>query len=230
MIRSILYPAYFCLFAVIFVTSEAQTNYCSIKCKPNEKQSLCQYPHGYGQRCNKVIRAGLTSDEKKRLLAKHNELRAFVASGKEKRGSPGPQPASDNMENMVWDDEVANLAQAWANQCDYNHDKCRKLPRFSVGQNIALSWSSAQRNVDVVDFVESWYNEVKDFNRAEVQKFTGENYLNIGHYTQIVWANSKSLGCGLMEYLSTNNQWNTFLVCDYGPSGNVVGEQVYHIK
>ena len=44
---------------------------------------------------------GLTGEEKKLIVDKHNELRAKVASGNEPQGSPGPQPAAKNMQNLV---------------------------------------------------------------------------------------------------------------------------------
>jgi hypothetical protein len=34
-------------------------------------------------------------------LKKHNQLRQKVASGKEKRGKPGPQPAAVKMPDLV---------------------------------------------------------------------------------------------------------------------------------
>lgn len=42
-----------------------------------------------------------TEDEKHLILDLHNQLRQNVASGKEKRGSPGPQPAAAFMPNLV---------------------------------------------------------------------------------------------------------------------------------
>mmetsp|Transcript_115894 Transcript_115894/g.360990 ORF Transcript_115894/g.360990 Transcript_115894/m.360990 type:complete len:186 (-) Transcript_115894:81-638(-) len=38
--------------------------------------------------------------------------------------------------------------------------------------------------------------------------------MNSGHYTQVVWRASTSVGCGVSGAL---------LVCEYGPAGNVVG-------
>lgn len=42
-----------------------------------------------------------TEDEKHLILDLHNQLRQNVASGNEKRGSPGPQPAAAFMPNLV---------------------------------------------------------------------------------------------------------------------------------
>ena len=39
--------------------------------------------------CGEVIKLGLSGEEKDRVVRLHNERRAFVANGLEKRGDPG---------------------------------------------------------------------------------------------------------------------------------------------
>lgn len=60
-----------------------------------------------------------------------------------------------------------------------------------------------------------WYNEIEkyDFNRPG---FSGET----GHFTQVVWKDSKQLGVG---YATANNG---FAVCvaNYFPAGNFEGQ------
>lgn len=57
----------------------------------------------------------------------HNTLRNIVASGLEKRGSPGPQPKAANMRVLEWNNELSLIAERWAAQCTYSHDMCRDL-------------------------------------------------------------------------------------------------------
>ena len=56
-----------------------------------------------------------------------------------------------------------------------------------------------------------WYNEVElyDFNNPVFSTQTG-------HFTQVVWVNSKILGCGV----SCNNG-NCYSCCVYDPAGNI---------
>ena len=51
------------------------------------------------------------------MVEAHNVLRSRVATGAEARGAPGPQPPAADMKELVWDDELAAVAQRWAEQC-----------------------------------------------------------------------------------------------------------------
>jgi hypothetical protein len=53
------------------------------------------------------------------------------------------------------------------------------------------------------------------------QVSTTGNWADVGHYTQIVWAETREVGCAIVS-----NERNDFLVCRYYPGGNVVGERV----
>lgn len=51
-----------------------------------------------------------------------------------------------------------------------------------------------------------------------------------GHFTQVAWADSFLMGCGLSEYRETygGRPWYTRLyVCNYGPAGNIIGDWMY---
>jgi hypothetical protein len=56
---------------------------------------------GYGTNCANPIYSGVTNEDKKTIVNTHNDLRSQVAQGKEKRGSPGPQPPAANMREIV---------------------------------------------------------------------------------------------------------------------------------
>ena len=49
---------------------------------------------------------------------------------------------------------------------------------------------------------------------------------SIGHYTQLVWADTYLVGCAVIQYKTNNvNEYQTY--CNYGPAGNVHGKAVY---
>lgn len=56
---------------------------------------------GYGAKCGQVLSSGTTEQDIQEILKVHNELRAKLANGLEKRGKPGPQPPAADMEQMV---------------------------------------------------------------------------------------------------------------------------------
>ncbi|CAG2060007.1 unnamed protein product [Timema podura] len=48
----------------------------------------------------------------------------------------------------------------------------------------------------------------------------------VGHYTQVVWADTKLVGCGLIYY--PDGVWNIYyMACNYGPGGNIIGDSLY---
>ena len=99
---------------------------------------MCQYT-GLGSSCNgKVCTWGLTDEQKTQILDEHNKLRQRVARGEETLGFPGPQPGASNMNELVWDDELAVVAQRWTDQCTGGHDVDRNSVNYTgVGQNAA---------------------------------------------------------------------------------------------
>ena len=54
-----------------------------------------------------------TQEDKDVILEKHNELRAKVANGQETKGVDGGQPKAANMRKLVWNDDLAEIAQRW---------------------------------------------------------------------------------------------------------------------
>jgi len=143
------------------------------------------------------------------ITAAHNSVRANVSPA-----PPTPMPA------MVWDAAVALDAQAWANNCVWGHGG-----NPNEGQNI---YAAAGFTPSTSDVVTSWANEVADYDYATNTCATGKV---CGHYTQVVWASSTKLGCG-MAFCTTNSpfsgfpNWN-FWVCNYSPPGNYVGQKPY---
>ena len=53
--------------------------------------------------------------DKDAIVQKHNELRARVANGEETLGQPAGtgQPSASNMRQLVWNDELAAVAQRY---------------------------------------------------------------------------------------------------------------------
>ena len=91
---------------------------------------MCEYCGVNTAQCgSQICSLGITTAEDKKVLVDtHNDLRRKVAKGEETRGHPGPQPGASNMNQLVWDNEVAKMAQTWADQCPPSpHDTNRNM-------------------------------------------------------------------------------------------------------
>ncbi|KAK4011702.1 putative Venom allergen [Daphnia magna] len=212
--------------------------YCNIAtCRVPSDNTLCKYSNTtWGAAClpSYPTKSSVSPDEITIILKAHNDYRRKVAKGLETSGAPGPQPSASNMRQLIWDEELAVMAQTHAQQCVFKHDTCRNVARFRVGQNIYISGASVDmlNPSDWPAAVTSWYNEVNDMTSAYVTSFPMSPPAVIGHYTQVVWANTYTVGCGVAYYQSTATfgpayPYNRIYVCNYGPTGNFINSPVY---
>jgi hypothetical protein len=88
------------------------------------------------------------------------------------------------MDLQEWSEELAIVAQNYAEQCFFGHNPNRanqqETFRF-VGENLAAGSGAA----DYVGFVRSWYNEESDYNFDSNSCTPGAV---CGHYTQVIAA------------------------------------------
>src|SRR6185437_1599321 len=138
-----------------------------------------------------------------RILAVHNQERTAV----------GVPP-------LVWSDELAASAKPWAEHLattpEFSHDSSRG----NVGENIAgfnpsLGISAPGEGQSL------WVNEKKDYHGGVL---TQDNWHQSGHYTQMVWKNTKEVGCATA---SGSGHPYSILVCRYNPPGNFIGQAPY---
>jgi pathogenesis-related protein 1 len=133
------------------------------------------------------------------LLDAHNELRAQHCAAP-----------------LTWSAEVAKSAQKWADDlaardCAFEHSKT------SYGENLAAGTEGALLPDGAVRM---WYDEIKKYDFAK-----GKFSMATGHFTQVVWQGSRSLGCGISKCKGMQ-----IFVCQYDPPGNVQGEFVANVK
>jgi len=165
------------LVLVLFLVDLTLTqDYCSI----TPQHTLCSIDQSPGSHCNgDHLARGVTPQEIQEILEVHNRYRSQVALGLETRGKPGPQAGAANMRELIWDAELAKVAQAHADQCRFAHDctNCRKVERFDVGQNLYIYKQSRSLSPNDWDSaITSWYDEVELFNRKHVEPFQFFSY------------------------------------------------------
>ena len=126
---------------------------------------------GFGRTCPAPLRRGVSEGDKGVIVSLHNKLRSQVALGQESRGLPGPQPPAADMLEMVWDDELAIVAQRWADQCQFGHDSIRDVSRFKVGQNVYIHAHTNDGPVPWRQGIMTFYDEVKLHNNRDTQSY-----------------------------------------------------------
>jgi pathogenesis-related protein 1 len=136
----------------------------------------------------------------------HNAARAAVM--------PAATPA---IPPLSWSGTVADYAQNWASMCVFMHSMGQ------YGENIYASTGDTAPP----DVVAAWVAEAANYDYATNTCATNEV---CGHYTQVVWRDSVSLGCGV-ESCTTGSpfgsgSWQIY-VCDYDPPGNFDGMKPY---
>lgn len=136
------------------------------------------------------------------------------------------------LENVVWDDDLADVAQAWADRCEFVHsDNDARSEAYGqgvyVGENLSIN-SMMNDDVPASALYQGWDAEGADYDYESNSCAPDEV---CGHYTQIVWRDSTTIGCGATrcdEIEVMGQAWSGwFLVCNYAPGGNYLGEQPY---
>ncbi|CAH1407375.1 unnamed protein product [Nezara viridula] len=167
------------------------------------------------QKCELRKKNPLDCREIKQILTLHNEARSRVALGQTML------PEGMDMWVLTWDETLARMAQEWANNCIYQHNQ--DLPE-GVGENLSWQSSNDYSVIDIDYLVELWYDEVERYDPEGEPLQDGTR-----DFTQMVWANTKYIGCGISVYQDPEDEeiYKTLLVCYYRPAGNIKGEKLY---
>lgn len=148
----------------------------------------------------------VTAAHRAALLASHNNARAAVGVG-----------------SLAWSAVVAQSAQAWADVLAARGCGLTHSTGSGFGENLAYAWTSRDSApLDPAYAVRRWVAERADY---DYDSNTCEPGAVCGHYTQVVWADSTQLGCGVS--VCTDDGFIQLWVCQYNPPGNWIGEQPY---
>lgn len=110
--------------------------------------------------------------------------------------------------------KLCKYAEEWA-QTLAKRGKTEHRDQNDYGENIFYAWSSDLNfTVSGREPVDKWYSEIKS------HKFGKEpSNLDSGHFTQVVWQDSKEVGIGV----SRTKEGQVYVVANYSPPGNVMG-------
>lgn len=133
------------------------------------------------------------------VLARHNQYRK-----------------AHSVPAVTWNETLSDYAVSYLDSKGRNKNTC---PSFShsggpFGENLALGYETP--TLSVTGWGEE--REAYDFEKPGFASGTG-------HFTQLVWKDTKSIGCA-RKYCTDKNVpfegW--YLVCEYYPAGNIVGQ------
>lgn len=141
----------------------------------------------------------LDPGEVKDLLRVHNRARADV----------GVRP-------LQWSPQVAKSAQRWADRLADSSCRMEHSRGSGYGENL---YRATAGYYEVEDAALAWAREKRLYRGGPLQR---HNWAPSGHYTQMVWRDSRNLGCGVSECDD-----KMIVVCHYDPKGNYLGRAPY---
>ena len=130
------------------------------------------------------------------MLAVHSTVRARVG-----------------MSPLAWSDRLAARSQDWADTLLARRQFVHR-PNSTYGENLFAITGAPASSAQVVN---AWAAESRNYD------YSSNTCRGVcGHYTQIVWGDTKEVGCAVARG-GGREVW----VCDYDPPGNWVGKRPY---
>lgn len=149
-------------------------------------------------------------------LSAHNNYRSTVANGKAVNKDGSKLPKAGDIYMLTYSKMVEGYAQELAKSCVFKHNKVNgtsnNLYQFGSTAGYMDPATAIQKSVD------GWYAELKN----DGQKSLTMDGTNYNHFTQVVWAKTKEIGCAVancpkMDGVQTIYKY-TYVVCDYSPA------------
>lgn len=130
--------------------------------------------------------------------------------------------ASVGVEPLTWDPELAASAQRWADYLaatgKFEHaPENRNAPE---GENL---WAGTRGYYAPEAMAAAWIREKRHFKPGRFpDNSTTGRVEDVGHYTQVVWRDTGSVGCA-----TAASSREDILVCRYSDAGNYRGERPF---
>jgi uncharacterized protein YkwD len=138
------------------------------------------------------------------MVADHNAVRASLA-----------------LPPVVWDEALASQAQLWAEALvagpGLSHSA--RASRPGEGENLARIDGG---RTSATDLFTGWATEGARYRYGPLDCADWRSFATTGHYTQIIWTESRRIGCALAYARDSE-----VLVCRYTPPGNICGQAPY---
>jgi pathogenesis-related protein 1 len=154
------------------------------------------------------------------MTAAHNAARAGLDEG---------------LPDLTWSPEIAEFSQMWSDSLAAECGTIEHRDQSRYGENIAMRGSTRlDQPFAPEEAVDGWVAEVAcwDFGTisgtesCDTACVTDLNSNGCGHYTQVVWRNTRRVGCGYSTCQSGRFTYEIW-VCNYDPPGNFIGQEPY---
>ena len=135
---------------------------------------------------------------------------AFLKVHNDARAAKGVAP-------LEWSADCAAAAQEWAQILADRDTGLVHSRRKSLGENI---WQRSGGNPSPDVAADDWLAEQRVYRGERISE---TNFMRVGHYTQMVWSGTTSVGFGYARAASGN----VYIVANYFPPGNFLGQRPY---
>jgi pathogenesis-related protein 1 len=153
---------------------------------------------------------GSLTSQSHRIVYSEADRQAILLAHNQERRLVGNQ-------DLTWDYDLEEFAADWASTLASRGSGLSHRPNNKYGEN--CYWSSTSYvNPDAAILS---FNEEKKIYRYGPVSY--QNYGVTGHYTQVVWYRTTKVGCAAVSGNS-----GTFVVCNYNPPGNFIGDYPYN--
>lgn len=151
------------------------------------------------------------------VLRRTDPLAAAMLAGHNRERASAGLPA------LAWSDrlavDAAIHARFLADTGRFEH-AVQPAGRTREGENL---FAGTRGGYSLDEMLAAWTGERTDFVNMPTPGFSRSgNWATVGHYTQIMWRETRQVGCAI-----ASGAGRDYLVCRYFPAGNVYGRSAY---
>uniref|UniRef100_A0A914DYJ9 ShKT domain-containing protein n=1 Tax=Acrobeloides nanus TaxID=290746 RepID=A0A914DYJ9_9BILA len=183
-------------------------------CLAQAAHSICSY-------------STLTQDDRDSITNAHNNYRSILAKGQANLPNGQFAPPAANMYKVSYDCDLENIAQNYAEKCVFQHSSAGE--RDGAGENLFMSTGNIGNAAALQQSADAWWGELEQYGIAGFASNDTtfqSNMSSVGHFTQMAWANSTKIGCGV-QWCPNNPM--TIVVCNYKDAGNYINSPIYQV-
>ena len=206
---------------VILNKHNSKYNYSSEN-KPNPKPSLI-----YGLENNKRIENKSTGNnngkiktenKKDKISIKQKDVinlptKNIINLHQEVLNLHNKERKNRGFKELIFDKHLNGLAQKYADNYQDNEKYNNNINNNKNLYGINYMKFKGDNLLEIINICNNWIQEKDLIDKQKIKKYNSKTK----HYSQIIWKNTKQIGCG---YSKINNEDSIFVVF-YSPAGNV---------